>query len=104
MALRPLFFKFFSECASLSNALVHLRSSKRYWFYGGHVVLRALLSKVKKLCEAVSTGECCDDVSATVLLVLAATVVLVSVDVAGLVVLIVHSVMYRNIVLCSAEA
>ena len=68
-------------------------------------VLRALLSK-KEQCEAVvviSTGECCSDVSAAVLLVVAATVVLVSVDVAGLVVLIVHSVLYRNIVLCSAE-
>ena len=51
----------------------------------------------------VSTGECCDDVSATVLLVVAVTLVLVPVDVAGLVVLIVHLVMYRNIVLCSAE-
>ena len=28
-----------------SYALVHLRSSKRYWFAGGHVVLRALMSK-----------------------------------------------------------
>ena len=51
----------------------------------------------------ISTGECCSNVSAAVLLVVAATLVLVPVDVAGLMVLIVHLVMYRNIVLCSAE-
>ena len=83
-----------SEAASCIGLTVGMSSSGR-------------CCRNKKLCEAVvniSTGECCGDVSATVLLVVAVTVVLVPVDVAGLVVLIVHSVMYRNIVLCSAEA